>query len=253
MPELDRYWAACVYSEKQRGDDLLQLGQSLNVRLHRALELRDAIGGQFYQRQNNYTRDYMMANLEYWALMVSGALDAQARMTIRAYELPLREQTANFRDLNIPVHLDNAGAQNLATVLRDARTRAMLTLCRQLRNTIHGASYTHVGTTGYGEPSSFVRVANADCATLLNAAQDLGDPAVRGFTDRLGGLAFEPYTFVHTLTDDVFRLIGLIASATDVSRFFPAGVTDEFSNPRPSRNHDDLFSPDTLADINLLG
>jgi hypothetical protein len=40
VPELNHYWGACVYSERQRKDDVMQLGQSINVRLHRALKLR---------------------------------------------------------------------------------------------------------------------------------------------------------------------------------------------------------------------
>lgn len=253
VPELDRYWSACVYSRPQRTDDLFELGQSINIRLHRALELRDEIGCQFYQQHTNYTRDYTMAFLDYWALMLIGALDAQARMTIRAYSLPLREQTANFRDRNFPIQLEKAGAPHLAEILKDAKNRAVLTLCRQLRNTIHGASYTAIGTTGFGDPSSFVRVAKTDATVLRDAATTLGHPAARGLSEQSGELWFEPYSFAHTLTSDVLRLVNTVAAATDVTRFFNAALPQEFTNPRQHRGDDDMFNPETLADVDLLG
>jgi hypothetical protein len=254
VPELDRYWSACVYSEPQRKDDLIRLGQSLNVRLHRALELRDEIGCQFYQRHTNYTRDYTMAFLDYWALMISGALDAMARMTIRAYALSsLVEKSANFRDLNFPIHLEKAGARELADILKDGKNRAILTLVRQLRNTIHGASYGAFGTAGSGEPSSFVRVAQHDATTLLEAVTALGDLGACGFTQRYGDLCFEPYSFVDRLTEDVLKLIAALAAATDVTRFFKGPIPAEFINPPRRPGHHNLFDSETLADVDLLG
>jgi hypothetical protein len=64
LPELQRQWSACVYSAEQRGDDLMDLGTSMNVRLHRALEEKDAIGYQFYQRPGHYTRDATLKHLD---------------------------------------------------------------------------------------------------------------------------------------------------------------------------------------------
>jgi hypothetical protein len=253
VPELNRYWRACVYSQSQRRDDLIQLGQSINVRLHRALELRDEIGCQFYQRQNNYTLDYMTAHLDYWALMVNGALDALARITIRVHSLKLTEKNASLSDQNLRIHLEKAGADALAGVLADPNTRAVLTLVRQLRNTVHGAAYSPFVTSGSEGVGSFVRVAAADEQLLRDAAQQLGDPGERGFTRRYGDLSFEPYSFAHSLTRDALRVIGAVAAATDVNRFFVGPLPDEFTNPRPSRHDDELFHPNTLADIELLG
>lgn len=252
VPELNRYWRACAYSRPQRKDDLIQLGQTVNVRLHRALELRDEIGCQFYQRQNNYTLDYMTAFLDYWALMVNGAFDALARITIRVYSLNLTEKNAHLSDQNLGIHLERAGAREFAAVLSDPNTRAVLTLVRQLRNTVHGASYSPFTTGGADGVGSLVRVAAADQQLLLQAAQQLGDPAARGFTRRYGDLSFEPYSFAHSLTTDALRVIGSVAAATDVTRFFTAAIPREFTDP-PARERDELFYPETLADIDLLG
>jgi hypothetical protein len=253
LPSLVDYWAACVYSMTQRSDDLIALGQGVTVRVSRALELRDVVGTQFFQEQNNSTLDVMAAHTDYWALMLSGAFDAQARIAHRAYAmLKPKERFMSFRQEGLSVHLRDAGASSLAQLVDDPKTQAILTLIGELRNTVHGAAYggfTHHG--GSSQPASFLRVTEADRENIWKAATRLGPPANRGLTSQSGEVWLEPYAFVYTITDDALRLVDAVARETDVARFFPAGVTREFQERHSVKAGGD--EPGTLRETDLLG
>ncbi|GAG72557.1 unnamed protein product, partial [marine sediment metagenome] len=81
-----RYFSACVEADKMSTDKLIYLGQSILIRCARALEARDSIGCQFYVPQSGSTRDITMYHFDYLTLLLSGAIDAQARIAHRVYK-----------------------------------------------------------------------------------------------------------------------------------------------------------------------
>ena len=220
LPGLWRYLAACVHSERHRRDDIVYLGQSVLVRARRALEQRDRIGFEFYKKQSNNTRDTMMSDLEYWSLLVMGALDAMARVAHRAFRLPGSERNVSFRRMGFRGSLRKHGGSALADAAESEHASAFIDLVSGLRNTIHGASFQPVGVLRPGEPeTSRIRVLDSDAAEMLQAAGRLGDPVSLGLETR--ELLLEPYSFVFAMTDLFYRIVNELAASTEVERLLP--------------------------------
>lgn len=254
LPSLWTYFSACVYSEKLRGDDITYLGQSVLTRAKYALEARDAIGVEFYKRQTNSTRDVSLYHLPYFALLLDGALDAQARVAHRAYQLPGPERRASFLKPGFDQQLAQAGATALANLIAPgSRFAAVAGLLSRLRNSIHGASYGQVAVGAHGgQPErSVFRVPQGDVAALRTALAATGEPMdAYGFED-IVGLCFEPFTLATKMCAEVFAQIDAVASATDVTRLFPASTPVPQLSGIPT-NHEE-FAPATFARLAVLG
>jgi hypothetical protein len=226
LPSLWRYFSACVNAEKARGDDILYLGQSVLHRCVRALEARDAVGIQFYLPQNNDTRDAMMYHFDYLTLVLSGALDALARIAHRAYSISQPKERQAYWDRDtFQKALRKAGANDLYALVSEQHSKDVLRLVNLPRNTIHGAALpTFAARMGVKPEASFVTVLPQYRADLWNAAERCGPPERWGMT-RLHGTSFEPYNYSVALVEETFRLVDSIAAATDVTGLFPPGYT----------------------------
>jgi hypothetical protein len=85
LPRMWKYFGACVYAGQIRKDNITELSGSILTRCSRAIVARDNIGFQFYDYQGNDSTDKIMYHFDYLTLLLSGAIDAQARVAHRVY------------------------------------------------------------------------------------------------------------------------------------------------------------------------
>lgn len=261
-PALWRYYSACVLSERVRHDDTSALGSSVLGRLKFALQARDRIGQHFHAVDGQSSRDEVSYHFDYLALLLGGALDAMARIAVRAYQLKAYERRASFRDQGFIAQLRLAGAIELAELFEAPETAALLTLIGEVRNTVHAAS---LGSLGYSitreDQIGTIDVAPAEfAAKLWNATEALGGPAAWGIRvtkyrtmedetvrDRV---ALEPYNYAVSLVDKTLILVNAIGARTDVSRLF---LNEPVPGLLEAPPNDSFFSPEIRARVALLG
>jgi hypothetical protein len=247
-----RYFTACLHSGAVRGDDTLHLGQSVLTRCVRALQARDAIGAQFYLRQDNNSRDAMMYHFDYLTLVLAGAIDAQARVAHRAYAMTKpKESWASFGSKDFQKELKKCGALTLHSMATQQHFKDVLTLLYVPRNTIHGASLPTLAYRSGAEPeASFVHVPPQYSQPLWDAAARIGSPENWGLTCDFEVL-LEPYTYSVALVDESFKLIDGIANATHVAGLFPQGYSIPPLTDSPPE--DDVFGEQIRKRLNVLG
>ncbi|MFH0897116.1 MAG: hypothetical protein V1850_03595, partial [Candidatus Bathyarchaeota archaeon] len=138
LPGMWRYFSACVHGNKVHGDDLLMLGQSILERAVRALQARDAIGVAFYGGTRE--QEEMMYHFDYLPLLLTGAIDAQARVANRAYNVKKNERTASFyelkKDKTFQKQLKVKGAVKLSDFIAQDGIQQLLSILYETRNVI---------------------------------------------------------------------------------------------------------------------
>lgn len=224
LPNMWRYFSACVEAGKTRGDNIEELGEAILVRVVRALEARDAIGIQFYVPQNNDTGDQMMYHFDYLTLVLSGAFDAQARVANKAYQIDTREQYANFRWKKFRTALMRSGAHELHKLSSSEKFRSLLTLLYEPRNTIHGAAlkiFTY--KQARGPQHTLIAVPQTIEQQLLEAAEQLGGAGEWGLTSAFQKVWLEPYSYSVALVRESIDAINQVAASTDMSRLLQVG------------------------------
>ena len=240
LPAMWRYFSACVYSEEPRGDNITILGQSILVRCERAIQARDEIGRLFYVRQDNNTRDEAMYHFDYLTLLLSGALDAQARVAYRTYQIvvPASERNANFRDIGFVTEIGKIDP-NLASFLNGDYYRDISKIVSKMRNTIHGAGLIPTAyQDGIAPEKSFVQVPDTDAQVIWDICEKYGSAANWGLLKLPGMILFEPYAFSQRLIKHTFEIVNTIATLTQVEKLFPTGVPiPELKNSPPADDH----------------
>lgn len=260
LPNMWRYFSACVHAglvrhdSDEEEDDTLYLGESVLVRCVRALEARDAIGEQFFNLQNDNTRDIMMYHFDYLTLLLSGAFDAQARIARRSYRITHPgERQAGFRRADFKEALKKSAATELSNLVSQPYFSSVLGLLHELRNSIHGAG---LPTVGYGivsgQEESFVEVLPRYRDKIRKHARQCGPPERWGLveTDK-DKLLFEPYTYAVTLVNECLKQIDAIADATDVIGLFPTGYT--LPELRDNAPDNDIFAEWIRERLAILG
>jgi hypothetical protein len=252
-----RYFAACVRAADEREDDIAYLGQSILNRSMRAIQARDTIGCQFYAPQSTTTKDIIIYHFNYLTLLLSGVLDAQARVACRSYTLKnyqgRDEYKADFRFDNFKDDLETDGAESLLDVVRENKFTHLNTLLRPLRNTIHGAGFPMVTYMGLERDEiSLVEILPAYVEDICAAANKLEG------TERWGIIRpskqhtyFEPYSYAYELVEECLYWIDQIAAATDVTGLFPENVDLPKLRDKPPR--DNLFDDEIRERISILG
>lgn len=224
LPNMWRYFSACVAAGETRGDDIQELGEAILVRAVRALQARDAIGVQFYIPPNNDTRDQMMYHFDYLTLVLAGAIDAQARVAHRTCCLSTREWSAYFYKKEFREALAQSGAQELHDLSSKRTFESLLTLLYEPRNTIHGAALKTIAYQGAGGPQqTFIEVPEPVGQELLKAAEQLGGAKEWGLTLGVREVWIEPHSYATALVKESLNAINRVAAATDVSRLFQVG------------------------------
>jgi len=224
LPSMWRYFSTCVHAAQNRQDDTLYLGQSIRSRSVRALQARDAIGFQFYMTQDNNTRDTIMYHFNYLTLLLSGALDAQARIAHRVYGVEgMGERDAYLHRKDFRKALKANGADDLCDILCSPRFWDLDALLRDLRNSIHGAGLPTLGLFDGREQTSFIELLPGYMDKVRRAANRRGGFLQWGLIERGERTWVEPYTYASKLVQECLGLLDSIASATDVVCLFPNG------------------------------
>jgi hypothetical protein len=251
LPRLWKYFSACVLSEESRLDDTMGLGHSILVRCTRALQARDQIGTLFYCPQDKNTRDDIMYHFDYLTLLLSGALDALARVARRAYKITKpREYLTSFRSKEFVEALRNNGAGDLAELVASQRFVSLMTLIYELRNTIHGSMLRPMASIKAGrEQESFVAIDSSSSQWIWDAAECVGSAESWGLT-KMHAIALEPYSYATTAVSECFRYVNSIARKTDVTRLFPPGNVKQLSSLPAD---DDCFRKGVRKRVHLLG
>jgi hypothetical protein len=213
-----------VAAGEARGDDLSELGGSILVRSVRALEARDAIGVQFYMPQNATDEDQIMYHFNYLTLLLAGALDAQAMVAKRAYQVSFKETQVSFRKCEFRKCLQQKGALTLYNLITGQRFKNITIMLYELRNTIHAAALTTIAyQQAGGTEHSFIAVPPDIGRTLWDAAEQLGSAHRWGLSKIGSKVHLEPYSYATALVEEGLSLIDAVAAATDIERLFPAG------------------------------
>lgn len=255
LPGMWRYFSACVHAEKARGDDILNLGQSILDRCMRAIQARDAIGEQFHVPQNNNTRDAIMYHFDYLTLLLAGAFDAQARIAYRSYDIKRpNEWSASFYGDSrgggeFIKALGRTEENKLYALVREEYFQCVMTLLYTLRNTIHGASLPSLAFRANSDTEeSLIQV---DSPSFSRAVERLGSLDSWGIKHLHSFLVLEPYAFVSTLVMESLKLIDAIANATDVLRLFPDGYPVPKITDIPPK--EEIYSEFVGSRLALLG
>jgi len=262
LPRMWRYRSACAAASAIRRDGTLGLGQSVYDRCVRALEARDAIGEQFYVPETEDSFDAQGYHFDYLLLLLSGALDAQARVARRAYNIGTYkdELSLNFRKHGFLDQLDKAGAHRLYALVTGQWERGVMTLISKLRNEIHAAGLSRrvlLHQSGawpspwQGPRTSFFGVPKPEIAALQAAAEACGGLDRWGLMWQGDSLVFDAYTYATVVVEETLRLVDAVADATDVEGLFPAETPVPPLEARPAK--DAAYDEDTLQRIDTLG
>lgn len=256
LPSMWKYFSVCCEAGlKDPNDiyknDIIFIGQSIIFRCSRALQACDIIGMQFYLSHNNDTRDDMMYHFNYLLLLLTGAIDAQARIAHRVYKLPSKERNASFHKDKFNRQWKEHGAITLDEVVSSEQCKNVLTILYELRNTIHSAelpTFAKGTTPGVGE-ESFVTILPNYAGSILKAANATGGLERWGLIQE-HELNFEPYTFSKVLVDECLKLINAIAGATDMIRLIPNIHNPNLIVVSPTDGH---FREEIGKRVELLG
>lgn len=240
LPTMWKYFSACVYSEKLRGDDIDLLGESILMRCGRAIQACDEIGRLFYMDQNNNTRDDAMYHFDYLTLLLSGALDAQARVAYRAYQLaaPKKEHDASFRREEFLKEISKAD-KGLSNFLCSDYFKDISNIISKMRNTIHGAGLTTIAyQNGMDSEKSFVKTPDTDAQVIWDISEKYNS-ALKWGVIKLGDMIlFEPYAFSQEILNHTIEIVNNIASLTQVEKLFPSGTPiPELASGPPANDH----------------
>jgi len=262
LSNLWKYISACVQSSKTRNDDTDQLGFSIIHRCSHALQARDKLGKLFYNGEE-YSADELMYHFNYVPLLLAGAIDAQLRISCRAYKLDRTEKNASYRNPNFIEKLSDKEANSLADFLSSEKIKATLDLIYDIRNTIHGAWIPGYKEISFQEaPKIVLELKGKALKDIYPNAEALGSPSVWGLRkedyyleemkpeNKRTRIELEPFSYCCKLLTEGFQIINQIAQKTEVERLFDEHkvpvLTDEPSD-------DLVFSKEVQNFLNLIG
>jgi hypothetical protein len=225
LPTILAYIKACAHAESFGAEGSTYLAQSALVRCTRALQARDEIGALFYMAHSDNCRDAMMYHFDYLALLLAGALDAQARVARRVYGINQPDDVnTGFHRRGFLEALKRSSAIDLHDVVSSEYFCDLMKLLREIRNSIHGSVWpTIAGENLTGQEESFIKVPPPYQDKIWQAALRCGSTAKWGLfqLNDIPMLLLEPYSYAVNLVDECFRQIDKIARLTDVARVLP--------------------------------
>jgi hypothetical protein len=247
LPAMGRYFRACFSSKVSPEDDIDILGQSISMRCVRAIQACDEIGRLFYINQNNNVRDETMYHFDYLTLLLSGALDAQARVAYRAYKINTLEANQKSKEYSAAFHKDKYKDKImhfdpiLAAFLKNIYFTDISFIITYMRNTIHGASLT---TVSYDNKESYAQIPESDTEKIWSITEKYGSAVAWGLFKSPSMTFFEPYAFSQQLIGHTFKIVNMIASLTKVENLFAEGTQiPDLSDPPD----DDTFVRERIA------
>ncbi len=241
LPNMWRYHSACVQAGGY-DSSLWNLSSSVLNRCYTVLQARDEIGKQFYGDADHQT---ILYHFNYLFLLITGALDAQARIIHENYTFNGPMQSAGFRKDSYLKKLEQIPA--LHAVISKPGNKALIELLHSLRNTIHGSGHkAHEHQFPGVERELDISLSNEIADDVWTAALNLGCTRIDGIYRRelksfivngveQGEKVFvhvEPYNFASYLIDHAFKLFDEIAKETEVT-------IPDASKPLPNSMPDD--------------
>ena len=220
---------------------------AIRIRCIRALQAQDELGSLFFgQRDSSDDRDRMAYHLEYLTLLVSGAIDAQARILRHVYSVPVKPKYASFKNEDFMKRLRAAGAVSICDLVEQGVHDDFLVALRTIRNKIHADA---LGDMGYSSPATgdigLLTLGGEDAQTVLQRVRALGNPAAMGvFPFHHPRILIEPFRCASFLVRHTLLFIAAISQATN----FSAPLANEPEHPAAL----DLFRERTLNNMKLF-
>lgn len=250
LPAAWRWFAACVQHARGSGDDgLIFLGQSLLQRVQRALQVRDDVHVALNKPQNNDTADEALMSLDVVLLLLMGAVDVTARVMHRVLQLDGKASTAGWQ---YPKWVKKVAASEPTAaepLVGPTDHKHVLTILRQLRNSIHGEALSALGVSRARERAgTLVGLRVADQNGFMQAVNALGGPSVWSVQTLLPGqLHADPGILLEELLPGVLRMLNAILEATPVEQLPHVNLRASDLEP-PTIEPGQL--PDTFSAIN---
>lgn len=220
---------------------------AIRIRCIRALQAQDELGWLFFgQRDSSDDRDRMAYHFEYVTLLVSGAIDAQARILRHVYSIPVKPKYASFKNESFMKRLRAAGAVAICDLVEHGVHDDFLVALRTIRNKIHADP---LGDMGYSSPATgdigLLTLGSDDAQIVLQRVRALGNPDGMGiFPFGHPRILIEPFRCASFLLLHTFRLIAAISQATNCG----APLANDPEHPAAL----DLFRERTLNNMKLF-
>ena len=224
LPGMRALGRLCNSPEDSTSSELRELSTGVLERSSRALQARDFIGAEFYVPRNADSAELMMYHLDYLTLLLAGALDALAQIVNVAHgRIESKVINIGFRKDKFVRKLQASGSSELYKLVSLDRTKAILDVLHQYRNTIHSASPTmvFVGNQFVGLPdSSYLNLSSDQGRAFQHSATVVSTLHHWGLSVEEREVHMEPYSFASTLVDECLGVINAIANSPDLlSRF----------------------------------
>jgi len=185
------------------------------------LQSIDEIGKLFYSYRDNNTSDEIMYHFDYFTLLLSGALDAQARVAFNIHEIKIKERSVNFRNPDF-VNKLQADDPELAQFINSNYFQDFSLIISKTRNTIHGAGLLPLMHNDLnGQKTILIKVTKADAESIWNVCEKYGLLTEWGIQKLADLVTIEPYTFSKKLLGHTLKIINEIARLTKVEKLFP--------------------------------
>ena len=253
LPAMWGYFNACVKSEKYRSDDILILGNSILSRSVRCYQACDEIGKYFYHNNNNDSRDGIMYHFDYLNILLSGILDAQARIIYRVFDMKevKNERFADFQNIRFIKEIKKLD-RNISEFITDSIFKHTYKIISDLRNTVHGANLQTIGHKTFKDPEdSFIMTSFSEIPGIRNLFCNHEKNVDWGVFKVKEKIFIEPYTFSTTLLNRTIKMINSLAELTPVEKLFPEGIQiPELNNNAPDDNF--IFSKEVGERLNYL-
>lgn len=232
---------ACKAHAGATGDDtLLPLSAALEWRVEQVLRSRDRLLAALSVPQDNDTKDDALSELDAILLWLMAAFDITAQVAHAACSLSSqRLKYAAWQDEEWLKKVAKEAPAFARLVGRGTDGHRVLTIVRELRNTVHGEALSAAGAIYVVGPQAFeilVRLPNTKNAVVLDAMDKLGGHAAWGATVPLpdAELHLHPGRFVEQLLPRAFALVDGLIAATPVTRLPGVNLKPgELSGGRP--------------------
>ena len=243
LPASWAWFGACVANASYSNDDQpLFLAQSAIQRLDRALRARDRLLIQTQLEPSHDSGDEALFQLDVILLMLSGALDATARVAHLVYRLSKGIKSAGWRKREWLERLELENHELAAAMAEGTEDSDLNQVVGLLRNTVHGEALQGLLAHDTARPlvrEHLMRIPRREEDRLLAAMGRQSGEASWGVRDLGAGLlALELDTFVERLIPQAAATLNRVMAATDCSRL-PHGDAQIDDEP-PADDH--LFS-----------
>jgi hypothetical protein len=232
---------------------LLRLGNAVRAKCIRCFEAQDELALLFYAGDTD--RDRRGYHFTYVLLLLSGALDALAKVAGLVYEPPGStgpsvQRRASFNLSGFRKKLQTWGVQSLLDIITRDDFLCFCELVWRPRNRIHAEEYDGVLHVSGLRKEALISVDAEDGASITAATQALGGASRFGLSGSVTEPSIEPYTYSLEILDRGFAFIEEIAGVIEFARHPGYDATGE----RPDRpvGDNDLFAPDTLRRVRCL-